>query len=81
MSGQWRHDDKRERWELGAVMQPDPARGHREWLPYAMVTDEMITRVASPAFLAARMFNSLGSVPPPLAEYLPPDDPTRVVYE
>lgn len=69
---EWRHNDEESRWELGYY--DDVARTER-WVWSAYVTDEMIDRIAEPAHLAVRTFNKLGSVPPPLAGYLPPEPP------
>lgn len=53
----WAHNSRREQWEWH-----DP-RG----VVRAMVTDEMIERIAVPGALARRLRSTLGSVPPPLA--------------
>lgn len=80
MSGQWEHDDDEARWELVAYREDVP-RMVTERIVGAVVTDEMIARVAGPQMLAVRLFNRIGSVPPPLAEHLPPHDPDAVVYD
>lgn len=74
---EWRHDDDESRWEYGYC---DDVAGTEHWVWSAYVTDEMIDRVALPAQLAARIFNKLGSVPPPLAEYLPPEPPVITTW-
>lgn len=79
VSARWEHDDGEARWELVAYSEDVP-RMTTDRIVGAWVTDEMIARVASPQRLAVRLFNKLGSVPPPLAEYLPPWDPNTVTY-
>lgn len=78
MSGQWEHSGSQ--WELAAY-QEDIPRQTRNRVVGAMVTDEFIANVASPAQAAVHLFNKIGSVPPPLAGYLPPHDPDVVVYD
>jgi hypothetical protein len=62
------------RWEFGY---DDLPRETFVWS--AWVTDEELGRVALPAALAVRLWRSVGSVPPPLQERLPPWPPP-VVY-
>ena len=66
----WQHNDEEARWEFGYY---DLPRETFVWNAY--VTDEMIDRVAFPAPLAVRLWRSVGSVPPPLQEHLPPQPP------
>jgi hypothetical protein len=77
VSGRWEHDDDEARWELVAYREDVP-RMTTDRIVGAWVTDEMIARVASPQMLAVHLFSKLGSVPPPLAEHLPPRDPNVV---
>jgi hypothetical protein len=66
----WQHNDRERQWELR----------YGEHVG-AFITDEFIERVDSPERHAVRLFNKIGSVPPPLAALLPPaPDPFPVVY-
>lgn len=78
MSGQWEHTGSQ--WELAAYREDVP-RMTTDRIAGAWVTDELIARVHSPQMLAVRLFNKIGSVPPPLEEYLPPHDPNTVRYD
>jgi hypothetical protein len=80
VSGQWERNDSESRWELAAYRE-DVRRQVTDRIVVAWVTDELIADAASPAMTAARLFGKLGSVPPPLAEHLPPWDPDTVVYD
>ena len=80
MSGQWEHDDGEARWELVAYREDVP-RMATDRIVGAWVTDEMIAGVASLRMLAVRLFNTIGSVPPPLEGHLPPWDPNVVSYD
>lgn len=66
----WTYNDEEHEWEI-------VVNGH----VVAFVTDEMIERVADPQAIAVRVFNSVGSVPPPLEKLLPPHDPNIVIYD
>lgn len=67
---EWRHNDDEARWELGYDDIP-----RETFVLLAYVTDEMIERVAFPAVIARRLHERVGSAPPPLREYLPPEPP------
>lgn len=72
----WQHNDEEAQWEFGYY---DLA--YDRFIANAWVTDEMIGRVAFPAAIAVRLWRSVGSVPPPLQEHLPPQPPDPpVVY-
>lgn len=71
----WQHNDEEAQWEHGYY---DLA--YDRFIANAWVTDEMIDRVYLPATLAVRLWRSVGSVPPPLQEHLPPQPPTTVLY-
>jgi hypothetical protein len=62
----WRHNDDERQWELGYY---DLAR--ERFIVGAWVTDEHISRTV-PEMTAARLYRTLGSVPPPLAGYPAP---------
>lgn len=66
----WRHNGEEARWEYGYDDLP-----RETFAVIAWVTDEMIDRVAFPARIAQDLWNSVGSVPPPLREHLPPQPP------
>jgi hypothetical protein len=70
---EWRHNPKKSWWELGYWDEP-----RQEFAGVAWVTDEFIART-DPRMTAAALHRRLGTVPPPLAEFLPP--PVPVVYE
>jgi hypothetical protein len=78
--GQWERNDLEYRWEL-AGYHVDVPRQVTDRIVAAWVTDELIAGVADPVMAAASLFNKIGSVPPPLAGYLPPHDPNVVVYD
>jgi hypothetical protein len=80
VSGQRERNDSESRWELAAYREDVP-RQVTDRIVAAWVTDEHIACVANPVMAAARLFNRIGSVPPPLAEHLPPWDPNTVVYD
>lgn len=80
MSGRWEHDDDEAQWELVAYREDVP-RMATDRIVGAWVTDEMIAGVASLRMLAVRLFNTIGSVPPPLEGHLPPHDPNTVTYD
>jgi hypothetical protein len=66
----WQHNDEKAQWEFGYY---DLACDR--FIASAWVTDECIDRVAFPARTAQGLWNSVGSVPPPLQEHLPPQPP------
>jgi hypothetical protein len=71
---EWRHNDGERRWDL---VWPDET-GQRSTV-CARVADGFIA--CADATAATRVYEALGSVPPPLAGYLPPDlPPTPVVF-
>jgi hypothetical protein len=72
---EWRHNDEEARWEFGYY---DLPRETFVWC--AWVTDEELDRVAFPAALAVKLWRSVGSVPPPLQEHLPPQPPEPILY-
>jgi hypothetical protein len=80
VSGQWERNDSESRWELAAYREDVP-RQVTDRIVAAWVTDEHIACVANPVMVAARLFNQVGSVPPPLAEHLPPWDPNTVICD
>ena len=80
MSGRWEHDDDEAQWEL-VTYREDVPRMTTDRIVGARVTDEMIAGVASLRMLAVRLFNTIGSVPPPLEGHLPPWDPNVVTYD
>jgi hypothetical protein len=80
VSGRWEHDDDEAQWEL-VTYREDVPRMTTDRIVGARVTDEMIASVASPQRLAVSLFNTIGSVPPPLEEHLPPWDPNTVTYD
>lgn len=71
----WRHNDREAQWEHGYY---DLA--YDRFIANAWVTDEMIDRTGFPAVLAVRLWRSVGSVPPPLREHLPPQPPPPALY-
>jgi hypothetical protein len=80
VSGQWERNDSESRWELAAYREDIP-RMTTDRIVGAWVADELIAGAASPAMVAASVFNQAGSVPPPLAGYLPPHGPNVIVYD
>lgn len=62
---EWRHSQREHQWELGFW---DEAR--QEFTVRTWVADEFIARTV-PQMAAARLHARLGTVPPPLARYLP----------
>jgi hypothetical protein len=66
----WQHNDEEARWEHGYYDLPRETFVWNAW-----VTDEELDRVAFPASLAVKLWRSVGSVPPPLEEHLPPQPP------
>lgn len=66
----WTRNEKKMQWELYC--------GEKL---ISFVTDEFIARLANPTNAAIRLFNRLGSVPPPMVPLLPKFDPDSVVYD
>lgn len=71
---EWRHNDGKHQWDLGYM---DPTRD--EFVVVGWVTDEFIDRVYDKTLGAMHIKRKMGSCPPPLAGYLPPEPP--VVFE
>ena len=72
---EWRHNEKQCLWELGyndsnAVMYDAP-----EWHVVGSITDEFIANMDFTVMGLAALKDRMGSLPPPLAEKLPPDPP------
>jgi hypothetical protein len=80
VSGTWEHNVTEHQWEL--VFRVTDTWGHlMERRVAAWVTDEFIERVWDKRIAAVRLFNQIGTVPPPMQEYLPPDDGGAVLYD